>query len=170
MPADRHIEMAVELELALPMQPIFTKIWDTEKNSLYKQRFGKKRAENVEPLAKIVRAGGKICGSSDSPVTEIDPLAGIDACVNNPAESRRISLDEALKIFTINGAWAAHEEKERGSIEVGKAADMVVLDRSPYAAPEEISNLQVEMTFVEGKLLYEKTCDKQQVERDAFGA
>ncbi len=149
MPTQKHIEMAVELELALPMQPIFSALWDEGEDSVYKQRFGS-RAARVEPLAEILRAGGRICGGSDSPVTPMDPLAGLDACVNNPDPSRNVSLTDALKIFTLNGAWAAREEAVRGSIEPGKIADLVVLDKNPYDHQKELRDINVLATVVNG--------------------
>lgn len=156
MPCDKHIEMAAELELALPMQPVFSQIWDKSPQDLYCTRFGAKRAARVEPLAKIINAGCIVCGGSDSPVTLIDPLKGIEACINNPREERNIPLHEALKMFTYNGAWAAHEEKERGSLEPGKIADFVFLSEDPYGRREGIDRIAVLKTFIAGKLHYEK--------------
>lgn len=150
MPTDRHIEMAVEMGLVLPMQPVFSALWDQGENSVYKQRFGKERAARVEPLAKILKAGGLICGGSDSPVTPLDALAGIDACVNNPDPTRNIPLTEALKLFTINGAYAAREEDVRGSIETGKIADLAVLDKNPYDHQKNIKDIKVVAAFVGG--------------------
>lgn len=152
MPTERHIEMTVELELALPMQPIFSELWDTGEDSIYKQRFGKARAERIEPINEIVKAGGIICGGSDSPVTPLNPLAGISACVNNPNPIRNISVTDALKIFTVNGAWAAREEKERGTIEIGKYGDLVVLDKSPYDNEKNINSINVKATIINGKI------------------
>jgi len=58
-------------------------------------------------------------------------------------------------MFTVNGAWAAHEENMKGTLEVGKLADLVVLDKDPYACQGKINEIQIEMTFVEGKIVYE---------------
>lgn len=157
MPTDRHIEMAVEIGLALAMQPFFPKVWDQGEDSLYKQRFGKERAGRVEPIGKILRAGGMVCGGSDSPVTRMNPLAGIDACVNTNNEDRRVTPQEALKIFTFNGAWAAHEEHERGSLEKGKLADFTVLSGNPLLNFEKINNINVENTYINGQLVFERT-------------
>lgn len=155
MPTDKHIEIAAELGLALPMQPAFTKVWDEGDTTLYKSRFGKERAANVENYAKLLKAGCHISGGSDSPVTMMDAIYGIDACVNNPDNRKNISMVDALRIFTINGAWAAHEENERGSLEVGKYADMVVLSGDPRDDPQHVMDIKVNMTFTEGKLVYQ---------------
>ncbi len=154
-PTDEQINMAAEMELALPMQPVFTKIWDEGSNSMYKKRFGVEEAANLEPIGDIIRSGGKVSGGSDCPVTMIDPLEGIDACVNTENLRRKISMRDALKVFTYNGAWAAHEEKEKGSLELGKNADMVVLDSNPLEMEKEIAKLKVCKTFIKGKLVYD---------------
>ena len=154
-PTEEQIQMAAELELALPMQPIFTQVWDSGEDSMYKKRFGAAEAGKVEPIADIIRAGGMVCGGSDSPVTMIDPLAGIDACVNTDNPHRKITMREALKLYTTNGAWAAHEDKEKGTLAYGKNADLVVLERSPFSDPGHVKEIQVEKTFVNGKLVYQ---------------
>jgi predicted amidohydrolase YtcJ len=154
MPTDRQIEAAVELGLALAMQPAFTLEWDRGDDSVYKQRFGREGASRNEAFAKILRAGGHICGGSDSPVTLLKPLRGIGACVDNPDPSRNISLTDALRLFTINGAWAAHEERDRGSIAVGKAADFVVLDRRSRDLEKDITSVAVAETIIAGRTVY----------------
>ena len=59
-------------------------------------------------------------------------------------------------MFTINGAWAAHEERDKGSIEVGKFADFVILDKDPYKNHAEINSINVEATIVGGRIVYGK--------------
>ena len=158
-PSEEQIEMAVELELALPMQPIFPKVWDDGDNSIYKQRFGIEEAPKIEPIADVIRAGGIVCGGSDSPVTTMSPLAGIDASVNTDNVHRKLSVKDAIKLFTVNGAWAAHEESIKGSLEVGKQADLVVLDKNPFDYEKEINAITIKKTFVKGKEVYRKDCN-----------
>ena len=155
-PTEKHIEMAVQLKLALPMQPAFFKTWDDGENSLYRQRFGAEEADRIEPIADIVAAGGMVCGGSDSPVTQIDPLAGIDACVNSSNPHRKLSLMDAIRIFTYNGAWAAHEETVKGSLKPGKDGDFIVLEKNPMENEKDIGKISVEKTFVQGKLVYQR--------------
>jgi predicted amidohydrolase YtcJ len=153
-PSQHAIEMAVEHQFALPMQPSFTDLWDNPNHSVYADIFGRERADRFEAFHDILQMGGKICGGSDSPITPVDPLNGIHICVNAPNPRRRLSITEAIQLFTINGAWAAHEDKDKGTIEVGKLADLTVLSADPYDIPDKIRDICVEMTIVEGKLAY----------------
>ena len=66
-------------------------------------------------------------------MTPYDPLTGIQAAVNHPNAAERVSLYEALEMFTATAAWSAFEEKEKGTIEPGKLADLVILDNDPFA-------------------------------------
>ena len=70
--------------------------------------------------------------------------------------SQRITVEEAIKVGTINGAYASYEENLKGSLEYGKLADLVVLDKDPNKVnPMEIINIPVERTMVGGKWMYE---------------
>ena len=68
-----------------------------------------------------------------------------------------VTVDEAVRMFTTEAAYAAFEEQVRGTLAVGKYADLVVLDRDIYAvAPETIKDVQVEMTVVDGEIVYRR--------------
>ena len=70
--------------------------------------------------------------------------------------SQRITLDQAMKICTMHGAYASHEERVKGSITTGKLGDFVVLSESPYDVdPDGIKEIQVARTVVGGKTVYE---------------
>jgi predicted amidohydrolase YtcJ len=98
-----------------------------------------------------------IAGGSDSFVTPWNPILGIHALVNHPDSEQRVNVRDALKIFTTNGARIGFEEDKKGSIEVGKLADLVVLSKDPYACkPDEILGIEIMMTIVDGKIVYEK--------------
>ncbi len=102
-------------------------------------------------------------GSSDCPVTPCAPLVGVYAAVTRRSESgeilcpeEAISLEEALRLYTLNGAYASFEERLKGSIEVGKLADLVVLSADPTrVALEEIRDIQVEKTIIGGEVVWE---------------
>lgn len=155
-----HIEKATKMGLILSMQPMFSYLWDNpnggELGKSYERMLSRKLADQSEVFPEIIAAGGIICGGSDSPVTNIDPLGGIHACCNAPQEFRRTSVHDALKIFTINAAIALWQEDIKGSITVGKVADFVVLDRDPYKDSADIKDFVVEKTIVGGKVVYSK--------------
>lgn len=153
-PTDWAIGTAADMGLALPMQPVFPFLWDTPQQSEYVRLLGPERANRLEPFVELQNRGLIISGGSDSPVTDINPLLGIHAGVNMPNPVRRVSVEEALRMFTINGAWVGKEEAEKGTIEVGKLADLVVLDRDPYREPEHIKDFKVNMTIVAGRVVY----------------
>ena len=154
-PRPVSIERAEKYGFALPMQPVFSWLWDVP-GGPYERFWGPERSAMSEPFAELCKRGMVVSGGSDSPVTEVAPLVGIHGAVNNPRESRRVSVEDALRMFTINGAWVAFEEKEKGTLEVGKLADIVVLDRDPYREPDHIKEFAVEMTITEGRVVYER--------------
>ncbi|UCC60042.1 MAG: amidohydrolase [Dehalococcoidia bacterium] len=101
--------------------------------------------------------------SSDCPVVPFAPLIGLYAAVTRKAESGQVlspeqvvSPEQALQMYTLNGAYASFEEHVKGSIEVGKLADMVVLSADPTeVAPDEIKEIRVEKTIIGGEIVWE---------------
>ncbi|MBU2604001.1 MAG: amidohydrolase [Actinobacteria bacterium] len=158
LPSPRAMELAERHGLALPMQPVFSLLWDAE-DSAYERLWGPVRAARAEPFAELRDRGLVVSGGSDSPVTEVNPLVGIHGAVNNPRASRRVAVADALRMFTANGAWVAFEENEKGTIEPGKLADLVVLDRDPFAEPGSIAEFKVEMTITAGRVVFERAVD-----------
>ena len=112
----------------------------------------------------FLKNGLKPAASSDCPVVPCNPLVGVYAAVTRKAESgqvlspeQAISPDEALRMYTFAGAYASFEEQLKGSIEVGKLADMVLLSADPTGvAPERIKDIQVEKTIVGGEVVWER--------------
>ena len=134
------------------------------------QYLGRERAEKEYPMKSFVDAGVILAAASDYPVQVPSPplLAiqlGITRCIpgeTDPNEilgpEERMTLADMLAGFTINGAYANFIETETGSIEVGKKADLVVLDRNLFESPvSEIADTNVLMTVFEGKLVYRYT-------------
>jgi predicted amidohydrolase YtcJ len=120
-------------------------------------RVGPTRAEFVYPLKALVEAKVAVVAGSDCPVEPIDPLRGIQAAVSSDAREygKPVSLRTAIELFTKNSAYASHEEKVKGTIEEGKLADLVILDRDPFEVPpEEISRIKTLATIVGGRLVY----------------
>jgi len=156
MPTDRHIEMAAEMQIPVTLQPAISHMFDVPGNSQFERWVGKEKAWRMENSAMLIKAGLVVCGGSDSPVTPLQPLLGIESAVNNSNPLRRVSLTDALKMYTSNSAWAAHEEKIKGTIEKGKNADFVVLEKDPYEVQKGLNTISVEKTIVKGKVVFEK--------------
>jgi predicted amidohydrolase YtcJ len=122
------------------------------------------------PIGSITRAGGRIAAGSDWPVTSMNPLLAIEVALTrqDPAgggdgtltlnENERVDLDTMLAAFTIQGAWLMRQEKEQGSLEVGKRADLVVLERDLSTIPaNEIGEVRVTRTIVGGKTVFDRS-------------
>jgi predicted amidohydrolase YtcJ len=154
-PTEHSMGIAADLALALPMQPIFSYLWDRPEADHYVRQFGEARADGMESFARLLARGLVVSGGSDSPVTDIDPLLGIQSAVNNPRASRRTSLDDALKMFTVNGAWVAHDEGEYGMLRAGLAADLVVLGADPREEAAHIDRIPVLRTISRGEVTFD---------------
>jgi predicted amidohydrolase YtcJ len=127
---------------------------------------GEERASHEYPMQSFFDAGVTVASASDFPVTvPFDPLSGIERGVtrsyrpDDPAmvlgPEERASLEEMIASFTINGAFACRLDTFLGSIEVGKAADLVVVDRNLFdLAPDEIGDAKVLLTLFEGADVY----------------
>jgi hypothetical protein len=125
------------------------------------------RARFAFPFKSLLKRGVVICGGSDWPVGLYNPLIGLDILVNHrfgPEENGEVlnsdeclSVLEAIRVYTYNGAYTAFEEDNRGSLEEGKLADMAVLSENILAVPlHRIRELKVDQTYVGGRLVYER--------------
>ncbi len=116
------------------------------------------------PIGSIFGNEVKVAASSDSPVAPVNPLVGIYAAVTRTTASGQAILPqegvsplEALKMYTLNAAYASFEEGIKGCIAPGRLADLVVLSDDPtQVPPQEIKEIQVMMTIVDGKVVWEK--------------
>jgi predicted amidohydrolase YtcJ len=121
-------------------------------------RLGSERARWLYPLKTLIKEGIRVVGGSDCPMEPLSPLQGVQAAVTRqffPEE--RITVDEALRMYTVNAAYASFEETVKGSIEEGKLADLTVLSGDPTAVPpSKIGDIKVKMTIVGGKVVYQK--------------
>lgn len=125
-----HIEACARMEIYLSMQPQFDELWGGA-GGMYDERLGTARMRTMNALGRAQRAGAVLCGGDDSPVCALDPLAGMQACVDHHEPSERLSAEEALTMYTYNAARLGHVERETGLLAPGYAADFVVLDRDP---------------------------------------
>jgi predicted amidohydrolase YtcJ len=131
---------------------------------------GEQRSSLQYPFADLVKAGARLAAGSDWSVSSPDPLAGIHVAVNRVAPGaegaeaeplyahNRISLATALTAYTAGSAYVNHHEDATGRIGVGRLADLVVLDRDPFAGPpEQIADTTVVSTYVDGELVYSRS-------------
>jgi predicted amidohydrolase YtcJ len=122
------------------------------------EHLGSERARWLYPLKTLLKEGIRVSGGSDCPMEPLSPLLGIQAAVTReffPEE--RITVDEALRLYTVDAAYVSFEENINGSIEKGKSADLTVLSRNPLRVPtNEIGDIEVEMTIVGGRVVYSK--------------
>jgi predicted amidohydrolase YtcJ len=126
---------------------------------------GEERARWLYPIRSVEDAGGVVAFGSDWSVSTANPLEQIETAVTRKhidddsipvfIAEERISLDSAIAAFTINAAFVNHHEKETGSIEVGKYADLIVIDRNLFELePAEISAASVLLTLFEGRPVF----------------
>ena len=158
IPTESQIERAARSGVLVGMQPAFLPaFFFRDGANRYEAFLGRARLKRIHPYRTMLSQGLLMAGGSDSPVTRIDPLAGIEAAVTHPHAEESLPVLEAIRLFTINGARFAFEEERKGSIEAGKAADLAVLSEDPCSvAPDRIGKISVEMTFVDGKIAYQR--------------
>jgi predicted amidohydrolase YtcJ len=122
------------------------------------EHLGTERARWLFPLKTLIKEGVKVVGGSDCPMEPLNPLLGIQAAVTRqffPEE--QITVDDALRMYTVDAAYSSSEENIKGSVERGKLADLIVLSHDPEEVPpNEIENITVEMTIAGGKVVYSK--------------
>ena len=128
---------------------------------------GPARSRWLYPIASLVRQGAVVSGGSDWSVSSLAPLDGIHVAVNHRAPgapSRTpwrpeevVDLPTAIAMYTINAAFQHHRERETGSIELGKLADLVVLERNLFdVPPAEVHRVRVMRTLLEGRTVYRR--------------
>jgi predicted amidohydrolase YtcJ len=129
------------------------------------KRLGERRAEEGAYVwQKLMKSGAIICNGTDAPVEDVDPIACFYASVTRKLADgtsffpdQRMSREEALRSYTLNGAYASFQENLLGSLSVGKLADITVLSQDIMTIPEEeIPKTQVVMTIVGGRILYQR--------------
>lgn len=153
-----------ELDVVANFQPLWAYA-DDYITKLTIPFIGEKRARWLYPISSVLQNGGIIAFGSDWSVSSANPFYGIEVAVtrkdpdSGDAEvlipEERILLEDAIAAFTINAAYTNHLDEQTGSIEIGKQADLVVLDQNLFEiAPEAISATKVLLTLFEGKLVY----------------
>jgi len=131
------------------------------------RKIGRKRCQYTYAFKSLVEKGAVLACGSDWTVAPLDPIGGIYAAVTRQTldgkhpegwfPEQKISLEEAIRGYTLNGAYAEFSENLKGSVEKGKLADLVVLSRNIFKIqPDEIQKTEVKMTIFNGKVIYEK--------------
>lgn len=125
---------------------------------------GMERMKRYMPMKSFKEIGIVASGNADWSVCSANVMEGIHVCVNRTSETgqdlsqnQAISVMDALRVYTWNGAYITHEEDIKGSIEPGKYADMTVLDRDILTCDTaEISDIKVLTTFIDGEIVYQR--------------
>ena len=132
-----------------------------------KERVGDKREKYLYAWKTLLGSGVLCAGGSDAPVEPVDPLLGIHAAVTrrSPGDSHqgwnakeKLSMLEAVKLFTVGGAYATNEENHKGSISRGKLADFTVYSNDLFKMenPDELLDTEIEMTIIDGEIKFKK--------------
>jgi len=126
---------------------------------------GRERSQLTYPLRSFLNAGVPLAASSDSPVSDYRPLFGIQACVSQLTASgepyapgERLTVEEAIGLYTRAGAYASFDETRKGTLTPGKLADLVVLETDPrqlQETPADIGQVRVLATLIGGETVYE---------------
>jgi len=159
------VQRFARLGVVANIQPLWA-CMDPQMTELTLPRLGPERIGWQYPFGDLVRTGTVLAGGSDWPVSTPDPLQEMEVAVTRvdpgarhtepflPAQ--RLTLPQALAAFTIGSAYVNHDDRDAGSIEVGKRADLAVLDRNPFdsdAGPP--GDARVVATVAAGRVVYE---------------
>lgn len=116
---------------------------------------GSNRADNAIPIKSLTQAGARVTLSSDWSVNPFNPFIGLQNAVTRAPQE--LSLPDAIKAYTINGAYTMQQEHKVGSIEAGKLADFIVIDQNLFEIDKnQISKTKVLMTYFDGELIYQR--------------
>jgi hypothetical protein len=157
----QEIKRFAELGVIASMQPyhcIDDGVWA-------EKRIGRERAKGAYAFRSLIDSGAALAFGSDWFVAPMEPLMGIYAAVtrrtrdgkhpNGWVPEQKITVEEAIRAYTVGSAYASFEEKIKGSLEPGKLADIAVLSEDILAIdPVQIAKARVEMTIFEGRLIY----------------
>ena len=148
--SDAAIDRMAEGGVVASVQPNFHR-W-AGADGLYADRLGDRRTE-TNRLGRLAEAGVHLAFGSDG--MPLDPLFGVHHAVNAPTAAQRLGVTEALRAYTLGGAYAGFDEDRLGTVEPGNCADLVVLDGSPWGRPGAIDDIDVSLTVVDGAVVYD---------------
>ena len=148
------IEDIARIGLVVSSQPQFI---HSEKGWLEK-RLGAERLKWTYPYRSLLEAGTRVAGASDGPIESTDVLHSIECCVTREGfvPEQCVTAEQAVRMFTIDAAYAQFEDSVKGSITPGKRADLVILSENPVAVkPTDIRSIRVEQTICGGQVIYD---------------
>ncbi|MEY7851942.1 amidohydrolase [Natrarchaeobius sp. A-rgal3] len=148
---DEQLERMADAGIVASMQPNFHR-W-ADDGGLYDRRLGEDRRRRTNRFRRVLEAGIPLAFGSDC--MPLDPLLGVHHAVNAPTEVQRLSVTEALRAYTAGAAYAGFDEDRLGTLEVGKRADFVVLEDSPWERTDRIAAIDVATTVVDGTVVYD---------------
>jgi predicted amidohydrolase YtcJ len=169
-----HLELIDSADIprfrALGVIANFQAFWangDEYLTRLTEPALGPKRSRWLYPIASVVRSGAVVSGGSDWSVSSLNPLDAIEVGITHQQpdnagqrpwnSAERVDLETMIAMYTINAAYQNHLERVTGTIEVGKLADLIVLDRNLFDSPPgAIHNVRVLRTLLEGKTVFER--------------
>jgi len=150
LPTKEGLEICSKYKIQIPLQTTFI-VWAQEPDWYLRGILGDREAM-LNPLRSFVDNGIVISAGSDSPCTDPDPLLWIHNACNHPDPTQALTVEEALRMSTYWGYWTSFDEKERGSLEQGKIADMVILGANPLTAlKENLKDISVNQLILAGK-------------------
>lgn len=158
-PTEKALSIMKEYDISANVQPVFLYM----QGDKYPGLVGLERAHRFKPLRTYLDRGIRVACNSDVPTGYINPFVGLYTAVTRKTvnglqlgEAERISVEEALPLFTKNGAYYTFEEDIKGVLRPGMLADMAVLDRDILAIdPEELLSVKVKMTIIGGNIVWE---------------
>lgn len=148
---DEAIDRLAASDTIASVQPNFHQ-W-AGPDGLYEERLGTDRRHRTNRFRDLVDAGVPVAFGSDC--MPLDPLYGIHLAVNAPTPAQQLSVSEAVRAYTVESATAGIPGERRGAIEPGAIADLTVLSASPWEQPESIDDVDVEVTIVDGEIVYD---------------
>ena len=150
LPTAEGIAICKEYGIQMPVQSAFIG-WKQEPDSYLEDILGAERTSRLNPIKTFADNGIVVSLGSDAPCTDPDPIQWIHRAVNHSNPDERITVQQALRMATYNGAYTTFDEKERGSLEAGKIADMVILSDNPYEVePEKLKDIKVDELILSG--------------------
>ncbi len=151
LPTQEGIKICRDYNILMPMQSAFIN-WKQEPDTYLEHILGHERWMKLNPIRTYKDNHIVVSFGSDAPCTTPDPISWIDRAVNNSNKEEAISVQEALRMCTYNGYYTTFDETERGSLEAGKIADMVLLNANPYKVPvQNLKKLKVKGLILGGR-------------------